>query len=155
MPGELGTQISERDVGLSLQCAQDHSGMRLDPSRAAITALPLGRRVAHRLRKRVPADRTGRANPEPRRRLATRRPALNRRDHTPAKINRQRPRHARPPPSPARSLNQIATLLRIHTESASSKNALANQPVQHSTKSGWTDALSSFYPSTALRIARP
>lgn len=62
--------------------------MRLDPARAAIAALPLGRGIAYHLGKRVPADRARCAYPKACSRLTTRRTFLDSRDHTLAKINR-------------------------------------------------------------------
>ncbi len=123
VPCKLGTQVGQGDVRLPLQGTQDHSGMGLDPARAAITARLLRSGITHP-RQRMPADRARGAHPEAGSSLTTGRSVLNGFDYTPAKINRQRLGHACPPPPPARSLNQIMALLGIPVESVSSKNAL-------------------------------
>jgi len=59
VPGKLGPQVGQRDVGLALQRAQDQSGMRLDPSRTSIAALLLGRgmpTILESARQRIALD---------------------------------------------------------------------------------------------------
>lgn len=87
MAGKLGPQVAQRDVRLALDSSEDECRLSLDPARATIAALPLGRGVTGRSRHRLPADRARRAHPETSRRLPAGRPLLNRGKHPLTKIN--------------------------------------------------------------------
>lgn len=60
--------------------------MRIDPARATIATLRLGRRCAVLKNELPPADRARCADPEPYSRLTARHPAINRGDHPLPKI---------------------------------------------------------------------
>ena len=90
--------LDQRDVHLRIDRRQDHGAECLDPVRPPIAALLPRLRRARGAPRLHPAYRTGRRHPETRRSRSPRHARVNRRNHTPAKIIRKRPRHACWPP---------------------------------------------------------
>jgi hypothetical protein len=62
--GQLGLNLSDRDVLRLLNNAKDQRGMGLDPPRASIAALPLRPGIADITLKSAPADRARGAYPK-------------------------------------------------------------------------------------------
>ena len=77
--GELLLDLGQRNIALLLDKREDEAGLRLDPARKAVAALPLCYRPAVAKCQLPPADRRRDTDPETRRRPTTAQPALNRR----------------------------------------------------------------------------
>ena len=75
-------ELGPCDVALEFDQAQNHVGMAPYTSRQTVAAKRPGAHIALGRHPQAPADRAGRAKPEPGRSLTARYPALNRGDHT-------------------------------------------------------------------------
>jgi len=123
--GQSCLKFRQGRVRPGLQQAQDRLSVTFHVLRPAVSAQRTRTGGSLRLLPLTPANGAGCADPEPRRRLPTRRPRSDRTQHPLPQVHRQRLAHPSRPPYPVQRMNQKPPFLEIPNDSIRSGNALA------------------------------
>ena len=121
---QQGLQLGQRHIRPLFHRAQKKASLRLDPARAAVSALRSGPDLAPIPPKTNPTNRARNTHTKTRRSLSSGGPRSNCLDNTNPKIVRKAFHHACWPPLPAHRVNHKTPQKGIPFDSISSENAL-------------------------------